>query len=79
MKDRDGVIKDKCHVPPFAGLQFTVATKHEGSFYTMQDVRTEYWRTEYCRAKQYTAHDAIRTRAHVCGTQMVAQMTTEQM
>ena len=39
MRNREGLIRDKCHVPPFAGLSFTVATKHEGSFYSMQDVR----------------------------------------
>eukprot|EP00966_Prymnesium_polylepis_P151880 3508798-Prymnesium_polylepis.1 len=31
--------RDKCHVPPYADLAFAIATKHEGSFYTMRDVR----------------------------------------
>jgi len=38
MRTKEGFLTDKCHVPPYAGLNFTVVNKHEGSFYATQDV-----------------------------------------
>lgn len=41
MRSKQGLfMSDKCHVPPFESLKYVVVTKHEGSFYSMRDVRT---------------------------------------